>query len=294
MNLPPPPQNTITMSTTTPLIAPKNGKYVVCLPVEGKPYIRHISSPSVSKKKLEETVQGDAQKTGRTSIVIHPMFRENNKWNIAQKILDHPNTEVWVNRNGGEECSANMATCLTYRHPSGCPHMFGEVALIVSKAVLEKIVDPLTFQEEPDEDDEEEEIEEIERQEAERLAALNRAADWRAEGEKDDEDDEEEDDGWGISSKRKAEIIEEKTMKKSEMPLYDEEGRDIKCFWCNGRWCDNKVKDGVYVHKDCDEMCEACGCSSVEYELQDCYDGKHCLRCADEIIPETGKRRREM
>jgi hypothetical protein len=250
------------MSTTTPLIAPKNGKYVVCLPVEGKPYIRHISSPSVSKKKLEETVQGDAQKTGRTSIVIHPMFRENNKWNIAQKILDHPNTEVWVNRNGGEECSANMATCLTYRHPSGCPHMFGEVALIVSKAVLEKIVDPLTFQEEPEEDDEE----------AERLAALNRAADWRAEGEKEFE----------------------REQKKLEMPLYDEDGRDIKCFWCNGRWCDNKVKDGVYVHKDCDEMCEACGCSSVEYELQDCYDGKHCLRCADEIIPETGKRRREM
>lgn len=178
------------MSTTTPLIAPKNGKYLVCLPVEGKPYIRHISSPSVSKKKLGETVQGDAQKTGRTSIVIHPMFRENNKWNIAQKILDHPNTEVWVNRNGGEDCSANMATCLTYRHPSGCPHMFGEVALVVSKAVLEKIVDPLTFQEE--------------------------------------------------------------------------------------------------------EMCEACGCSSVEYELQDCYDGKHCSRCADDIIPETGKRRREM
>jgi hypothetical protein len=192
------------MSTSTPLIAPKKGKYVVCLPVEGRPYIRHISSPSVSKKKLEETVQGDAQKTGRTSFVIHPMFRENNKWDIAQKILDHPNTEVWVNRNGGEDCAGNTGTILKYRHPSGCPHLFGEVALVVSKAVLEKIVDPLTFQEQ--------------------LSYPKKNA----------------------------------------------------------------------VHKDCDEMCEACGCSSVEYELQDCYDGKHCLRCADEIIPETGKRRREM
>jgi hypothetical protein len=190
------------MSTTTPLIAPKNGKYVVCLPVEGKPYIRHISSPSVSKKKLGETVQGDAQKTGRTSIVIHPMFRENNKWNIAQKILDHPNTEVWVNRNGGEECSANMATCLTYRHPSGCPHMFGEVALIVSKAVLEKIVDPLTFQEEKEDPD------------------------------------------------------------RGEDPGAEE--------------------------------CEGCGIIHEDDELIECSDGVYCSICADEIIPETGKRRREM
>jgi hypothetical protein len=149
----------------TPLIAKKNGKYIVCLPVEGNPYIRHISPPVVAIKKLVETVQGPFQKTGRTSFVIHPMFRqEKHRWDIAQRLLEHENTEVYVNEEGAYACSPNFATILTYR--SSCPHFFGEIALVVSKSVLEKMIDPLEFQEEDDEDeddDDEDDDDELEK-----------------------------------------------------------------------------------------------------------------------------------
>ena len=35
-------------------------------------------------------------------------------------------------------------------------------------------------------------------------------------------------------------------------PYYDEEGHDIKCAWCNARWCDKKNENGLWVHNDCE------------------------------------------
>jgi len=35
------------------------------------------------------------------------------------------------------------------------------------------------------------------------------------------------------------------------IPEYDEDGRDIKCWYCNSRDCD-AVVDGRYYHKECE------------------------------------------
>lgn len=35
-----------------------------------------------------------------------------------------------------------------------------------------------------------------------------------------------------------------------EIPLYWPDGRDVKCWYCNSRFCDSE-KDGVYYHADC-------------------------------------------
>ena len=38
----------------------------------------------------------------------------------------------------------------------------------------------------------------------------------------------------------------------ADYPFVDEEGYDIKCCYCNARWCDTKTEDGVWFHKDCE------------------------------------------
>ena len=37
-----------------------------------------------------------------------------------------------------------------------------------------------------------------------------------------------------------------------EIPEYNDDGSDVKCYWCNARGCDTKIRDGVYIHKGCD------------------------------------------
>jgi len=38
----------------------------------------------------------------------------------------------------------------------------------------------------------------------------------------------------------------------ADIPLYTEEGHDVKCAWCNSRFPDKKRDDGEYVHADCE------------------------------------------
>jgi len=35
------------------------------------------------------------------------------------------------------------------------------------------------------------------------------------------------------------------------IPLCNEDGGDLKCFWCNSRWPDAKDAEGNWVHGDC-------------------------------------------
>lgn len=63
---------------------------------------------------------------------------------------------------------------------------------------------------------------------------------------------------------------------KNIIPEYDEDGHDIKCWYCNSRGCD-AVVDGRYYHKSCDEPDEA-------EEEGDCVDdsGVTCDVCKTE------------
>jgi len=154
-----------------PLLAANRQKYVVCLPTYGRPYITSIIKSEKERLRLLcKAVEGPIQKVGRTSFIIHPMFRENTKWNIAQRLLQDKDTEIFVNEEGMYECVPNMATVLTQRSPSGCPHYFGDIALVVKKKALENICDPMTLQVKPEDDpdlneDEEEDEEEEEKEE---------------------------------------------------------------------------------------------------------------------------------
>lgn len=40
--------------------------------------------------------------------------------------------------------------------------------------------------------------------------------------------------------------------KAAGIPLFTEDGHDLKCAWCNSRFPDKKRDDGEYVHEDCE------------------------------------------
>jgi hypothetical protein len=56
------------------------------------------------------------------------------------------------------------------------------------------------------------------------------------------------------------EALDNKFPAEEEPPLYDEDGYDIKCEYCNARWVDKKV-NGVWIHADCENDEEAPKCA---------------------------------
>ena len=140
--------------------------YVFNLPTEGSPFLSEVIQAKDIQKKNLKTLQGvvggyiskiDVKKMG---LVIHGMFcEENEKWNIANKLLWNQYSKVWVNDNGSNECCGNMAVIIgnpSYR-VGGAPHLWGNVAITISQKVYEKICDkPLEYWKEEEEDDEEE------------------------------------------------------------------------------------------------------------------------------------------
>jgi len=67
-----------------------------------------------------------------------------------------------------------------------------------------------------------------------------------------------------------------------EIPLYNEDGSDVKCWWCNSRWVDT-LENGVWVHRDCmpDQM-EAVEDGVIE-KIWDFYGGTYCGSIDDEV-----------
>jgi hypothetical protein len=139
----------------SPLIATtKNEHYIVCLPTYGRPYIAAVVKESTRLKSLQKAVGGYIEKVDRKSFIIHPMFLENPKWKIAERLLQDSNAKVYVNEEGAFKCVPNMATILSYRSPSGCPHYFGDIAIHLTKKGLENVCDPMTLQVTPENDPE--------------------------------------------------------------------------------------------------------------------------------------------
>jgi hypothetical protein len=160
----------------TPLIAKKNQHYIVCLPTYGRPYITAVVSQSARLKTLQKIVGGWIQPVENTAFTIHPMFLENPKWSLAQRLLYDKNTKVYVNDEGGYACVPNMATILTDQQiaeEQGCRNLFGDVALVLTKNALEKVCDPMTLQVRPEDDPELEEEEEEEEEEEKKLEDMD-------------------------------------------------------------------------------------------------------------------------
>lgn len=143
-------------------------KYLIVLPCYGSPYIHsEIKKSDNALKPLQEVVDGNIEPYNDKKILrIHPMFAEKPSWALAEKILHHPNSALYVNENGSADCCPNMATIITdpRRRISGCPNLFGDCALVISVEQFNKrgwdknTFIPLEAQmaaEEEDEDDEE-------------------------------------------------------------------------------------------------------------------------------------------
>lgn len=124
----------------------------------GRPFLHQvIQAKDIHKDKggllecLQEIVGGFFEKVDvkKMGLVIHGMFcAENEKWNIATKLLCNQYSKVYVNENGDNECGGNMAIIVgnaDYRL-GGCPHLWGNVAVVISQKVYEKICDkPLNY-----------------------------------------------------------------------------------------------------------------------------------------------------
>jgi hypothetical protein len=125
----------------------KDAKLVVVLPCFGAPYVFGIydhknkaESHTANFQLLKKAVMGCIESYDRKGFVIHPMFcEENPRWALAQRLLNCRWTKVYVNENGGEDCAVNTGTIIAnpHRRLGGCPHLFGDVALVVNKRTFE-------------------------------------------------------------------------------------------------------------------------------------------------------------
>jgi len=141
----------------------ENQKCVVVLPTWGSPYIFDLLDGKNDLKVLQSAVQGEITGFDRRCFVLHPMFANKGRWLLARQILTANCVKVYVNNEGANDCSPNMATVITNynKRINGCPHLFGDVAVIVPYRVLKTFdidLDVLTLHRPPieyDEDDDE-------------------------------------------------------------------------------------------------------------------------------------------
>lgn len=124
-------------------------KYVIVLPLDGAPYIMDTLDGKDDLKVLQKAVMGYIEPYDRKEFVIHPIFvEENPRWALAQTLLNSGKTKVYVNDAGARNCGPNMATII--KNPAmrigGCPHLLGEIALVVPESVLNGLrIDPLAL-----------------------------------------------------------------------------------------------------------------------------------------------------
>lgn len=112
-------------------------RFVIVLPCWGSPYVLgHYNKDNTAQAItiLNKAVGGPSTEIDVNCFIIHPMFaRDNKRWNLAARLLnmDRRCVRVFVNAEG-EICGPNMGTVRRNRDSNGCPHLMGDVALVVS------------------------------------------------------------------------------------------------------------------------------------------------------------------
>ena len=115
--------------------------FLVCLPTFGDPYItKFIKKSETALAEHQDVVGGSIERFDRKKFMIHPMF-ESPRWRLAQRLLQDSKVTVYVNEDGANECSPNMATVITdpRLRIGGCPHLFGRVCLKVPALALNRV-----------------------------------------------------------------------------------------------------------------------------------------------------------
>ena len=110
--------------------------FIITLPTFGKPYIVK-QTDDIALKDLQSVVGGCIEGINTKAFSIHPMFRKDKRWDLAASLLTRTSTKVYVNEDGLRNCSPNMATILARAPPTGCPHLCGDIALVVPASALE-------------------------------------------------------------------------------------------------------------------------------------------------------------
>jgi hypothetical protein len=136
-------------------------KAIIVLPCEGSPYLwknRIYNTKGKMQKEqfaseIQKVVRGGMEKIDPTMMRIHPMFE--NRWRIADALRTRKGVEVYVNENGMNACTANMAClCLERDIPNGMISVaqytsaplkiarpyFGEIALVVRYDELTAVI----------------------------------------------------------------------------------------------------------------------------------------------------------
>jgi ABC-type uncharacterized transport system YnjBCD substrate-binding protein len=124
------------VAKTTPV------SYLFQLPVEGSPVcLGQVKKKSDERLKQMQAAAGDEICAfSKKDFVVHPLFCESNpRWRLAARLLAIA-TKVYVNADGANECTPNGGTIITnpMQRSHGCPHLFGNVLLIVTASAMKK------------------------------------------------------------------------------------------------------------------------------------------------------------
>jgi hypothetical protein len=162
-------QSTKTRNPRKPLVgtAPST-KVILVLPCEGSPFIWKNKCYTTKDKEgvmelteqLSKAVGGDVERGDISMLRIHPSF--GNRWSIASTLCQKKDVNMYLNENGMNACSPNMAClCLERDVPCGKPFsaaeylaaplrvrrapFFGNVALVMPLKTLAEEIDPLAM-----------------------------------------------------------------------------------------------------------------------------------------------------
>ncbi len=145
-------------------------KVAVVMPVVGKPYI--CNDIEINLDYLKKMVGGYVEVVASDNVWVHPMFCVEEEWGEANRLLQTTNKKkfkVYVNENGGNECTPNVALFhktkdldylhgkeMTIENYNNCPIIprpyFGNVIVVIQ----EKYLEGYNFLEEEEEEEEEE------------------------------------------------------------------------------------------------------------------------------------------
>ena len=112
--------------------------FVFSVPTWGAPYIVGEYAPKGDLEMLQKVVMGFIEPIPTSSFVLHPMFcSENKRWDAMRQILTSKSVKVYVNEDGyNRHLQPNMGTILKVRGAGGCPHLLGNLCVVVPEKVL--------------------------------------------------------------------------------------------------------------------------------------------------------------
>jgi hypothetical protein len=132
---------------------------VICIPTYGAPYIHYEFNTKKEFKAILTKMKEEEQQEMtlfNERVVIHPMFYDKEEdGTISRKHSQWYQVAVLIKNNIGDlyaddDCdkfSPNMATIVESKYRGGCPHVCGEMYLIVKVKDLKKVkMDKTMFQ----------------------------------------------------------------------------------------------------------------------------------------------------